>query len=100
MKNLSKEHFLQALEICEIINLSYLIWMKSSQSRPKLSKQRLDQKSKESGATKRFYTTSFLNSFTERGDWLPKIYQQFSIHWQRLSGLVKVCQDTNTQRVV
>ena len=59
MKNLSKEHFLQALVICESVNLSYLIWMKSSQSRPNLSKQRLDQKSKESGATKRLYTSNF-----------------------------------------
>ena len=59
MKNLSKEHFLQALVICESVNLSYLIWMKSSQSRPYLSKQCLDQKSKECGAHKCLYTPDF-----------------------------------------
>ena len=59
MKNLSKERCLQAMVICESVNLSYLIWMKSSPSRPNLSKQRLDQKSKESDAPKRLYTPDF-----------------------------------------
>ena len=77
MKVLSKEHCLQALVICESVNLAYLIWMKSPQSRPKLSKQHLDQKSKVSGAAKSLYTPNYSGLIHSARS--PKINKPFSI---------------------